>query len=176
MKRLRIVLFLAFILSLCRAGAMMAENSSDPATQLRPEHLKKLEQTKMKVVTPSYLPKGFKVYDVKTENNGRFGYSYSITYHGPGGAEIKVNAASGGIGDVIPDGKYETIKFNNPVFGKGELYYNKAAGSSPDRITTQWLRSDTKTGMPVFLIYGSKISSGEAVRIAESLRYLEKQP
>jgi len=173
-KHLSVFLFLAVVLSMCRINAVMAENSADPATQLRPEHLKKLAQTKMKVVTPSYLPKGFKFYDVTTENNGRFGYSYCIIYHGPGGAELKVDAASGGIGDVIPDGKYETIKFNNPVFGKGELYYNKAAGGSPDRITTQWLRSDTKTGMPVFLIYGSKISSGEAIRIAESLRYLEK--
>ncbi len=174
MKKLTALLIITLILFLCHVNAVLAQGAGKYTAQLKPEHLKKLAATKMKIVIPAYIPRGFTLSDVTTRDNKRFGYEYHIIYQGPDGATFQVEGCDGGIGDVIPDGEYSTFKFNNPVFGKGELYWHKAAGDTADRMESQWLFSKSKTGHPTYMIYGKKIPSEDAVKIVESLRYLEK--
>ncbi|MEZ0372576.1 MAG: hypothetical protein ACAI44_26020 [Candidatus Sericytochromatia bacterium] len=90
------------------------------ATQgLSPEQIRQLKALGIKIMLPSYIPKGYKVYSVFAETvPGKSlgsGPRYTVNYTGPNAEMFALEAASSGIGDPPAD-KWLTLQ--HPQLGK----------------------------------------------------------
>ncbi|MDQ7825966.1 MAG: PQQ-like beta-propeller repeat protein [Candidatus Eremiobacteraeota bacterium] len=167
------VLFLIPALVLFLSGNQAAQGAGEGKDGLLSgADLQKLSKTGIPLVIPHYLPEGFTLSKVDTTIDSRFGNSYSIEYRYGSAVKFYVEAFCGGIGDT-PSGKKE-YPFTNPVLGKGTIQWTPEKGKEPPFLLSTWLKG--KAEFPVYHVRAFSVSPGEAVKVAESLRYYGAPP
>ena len=138
-----------------------------------------LAAQKLRIVVPTWLPKGFKLIEAHLEPNPKPELrDVWLTYRRPGGAEITIQFASDGIGDPffdLPDGDTleatGSVKGKSPIFGPFELNYVSKGQISMWHTT--WYELKQK-GYPTFVMaMGDHLSTPDAKRLVESLRWLK---
>gem|GEM_PF-1187718 len=168
MKRVTGVFILIIMLYMIHAISAMGENLSGNAF-LSEADIQKIKKTGIALVIPTYIPEGFTLNKVDVKFDKRFGNSYSIEYQKASKVTFTVAACCGGIGDY-PISNI-TYPFKNPVFGKGNIEWQAADSANPQYCLSTWLRG--KKEFPVYHVFSYSIDPKEAVRIAESLRYMD---
>src|SRR5262249_44249377 len=103
-------------------SALASVASAAPGPHLSNTDMARLRKLKMPLILPGYIPAGFTVSKVEASPDKRFGSSYRIIYK-MGQAELTVQAASGGIGDIIGDYK-KNFPFTSSLFGKQEVSWD----------------------------------------------------
>lgn len=143
--------------------------------------IQRLNALRVKIAVPTYLPTGFRVNRVLIEpcpegaTRCRFGPQYAITYQGPNHSCFAIEAVGGGIGG--PD-LASKLPVNSSVFGKNFLYYGSGTGNPSPTMFSDWLRGPelfyrfAGQGATNKLANCNNISPQEAVRVTESLQYL----
>ncbi|HLO48025.1 MAG TPA: hypothetical protein VK211_06340 [Kamptonema sp.] len=173
-------LFLLDILSLNFAlnQSAVAQQSKSGLTAAQIQQLKSL---RVKIAVPTYTPPGFKVTSILIQpcpdnvTRCRFGPQYTITYQGPNNTCFAIEAVGGGIGGVDLASK---LPVNSPVFGKNFIYYGSGGGNPSPTIFSDWLQGPelfyrfVGQGATDKLTNCKNINPQEAVRVTESLRYL----
>lgn len=140
----------------------VAQASSAPSAV----DMQKLRSLKIPVILPRYIPAGFVLKHVQHENDTKFGSSYTLTYD-KGNAELTVEAASGGIGDIPVDTK-KTFPFESAIFGHQTVDWAPGGPDGTSTATTGWMALH-KGEMPVYAVIGRGIDSQEVVKVAQSL-------
>ena len=124
------------------------------------------------VVIPTYIPPHFRVTKVTTDKG-----EYDIEYAGPHGAELTVQMASEGLGD-IPIGveadektlKSTTLKVHNPVFGTQSM--DVATAKNAHEFAVNWVDLGEKANPRDLSIIGRNMSAAVGAKIWQGLRFL----
>ncbi len=158
-----------------KSPSPILESPTQTTVQFTSEQIRDLKSLGIKIAVPSYVPEGFRVDQVQAVKD-QWGSSYIIIYRAPNNSCFAIEAASGGIGDVIPDDPNEPgIPINSSVLGRARLYTKPLVSS--------WL-SEEPGEPPVYGFRGEMVSGDrnciarnisppEAVKIIESLQYLD---
>jgi hypothetical protein len=167
------------------AQSTTGKTQLSPDAQLNPDQLRLLRALGLKIAVPTYVPPGFKLEKVQAEveRNTRFGgVGYTLFYRRYDANSSKdfcfaIEATNGGIGD-LPEGS-RSYPINSPVFGKTTLEYGKYGQASNPTFLSNWLG---ETNGPFYHFVGAEVIPGlvrcsnvsvqEAVRVTESLRYV----
>jgi hypothetical protein len=141
-----------------------------------PSQLSKVQLTKLrkigKVAIPTYIPPRFKLTSVKTDAG-----EYELDYKGPHGADLLIQMASEGIGD-IPLGvnadektlKETTRKVTNPTFGTRDMQVDIA---KDDReFAVNWIDLGEKAKPKFLSIIGYSMNAELGAKVWKGLRYL----
>jgi hypothetical protein len=157
---------LIFALTALTAASVLASPSGLTADQIA--SLKKAG----KVVIPTYIPPDFKVVLCSA-----FAGSYTIEYRGPDHAELTIEMASEGIGDIVLGGdadkktlKAFKSKVTNPTFGKRDLYIATAKGYLA--FATSWVDLGKKAKPRFFCIIGRQMPVEYGDKIFHGIKYL----
>jgi hypothetical protein len=159
------------------AGIRQVAIAQSAGDNLTPAQIDQLQSTGVKIAVPTYIPDGFQVAEIEVKPcpNGarrcRFGPSYTITYRNAGGYNFSIQSASGGFGGPVLASK---LPINSPLFGREYvLYYGKYPNVSPPKegMFSDWMKGD-EGQYYMFLENDSYLSPAEAVRVIESLQYL----
>jgi hypothetical protein len=164
----------------------VAQNNGSQAAQTRVVDLgvskAQLQQMKaigMRMVMPTTVPTGFRLTDVVSRSDSRFGPSYLLVYR-KGSACFGIEGTRGGIGG-IPTGDAGSYPIKNAVLGRGQLEQRRSSAEQPQLIS-QWMGRD-----PFYRFVGANysfnggselancqnISVKDAILVADSLRYLD---
>lgn len=164
----------------------VAQNHSSQAAQTRildlgvtPAQLQQMQAVGMRMVMPTTVPAGFRLTDVVSRSDARFGPSYLLVYR-KGSACFGIEGTRGGIGG-IPTGNAGSYPIKNAVLGRGQLEQRRSSTEQPQLIS-QWIGRD-----PFYRFVGANysfnggseltncqnISVKEAILVSESLRYLD---
>lgn len=87
---------LIFFMALLCGSVSLAE-----ASVFSPDQLAKLQSTRLKIAVPAYVPAGFRVSNVYVAWEDTPDVSYAILYEGPQQGCFIIEAAGGGIGDMM---------------------------------------------------------------------------
>ncbi len=151
----------------------------EAGSRLSAAQIQKLESLGVKIAVPSYVPDGFRVDKVEVvpcpPGSRRFCPEYSITYRGPKNTCFAIESTGGGIGG-LPDGD-RSFPVNSPVFGESSLELGKYGQAQSATLLGQWLGESpfyrfAGAGTSRALQGCNNISPQEAVRVTESLQYL----
>lgn len=180
--------------SICRAQKSQARSAagayvSGAAAKLAPAHINKLLRLQTPVALPTYIPAGFRVSRVTatrdTKTSPTFAIvDYSITYAAPGGKRFSIKSANEGIGDIFIN-EEKTIQGSNPYFEGSVVYvgylYDDELGRPGKQIASEWVSSlkpyqlkKNDKGTQMYHLRAEGISLQEALKIMESLRYLQR--
>jgi hypothetical protein len=125
-----------------------------------------------KVVIPTYIPPDFKVVLCSA-----YAGSYTIEYRGPGHAELTIEMASEGIGDIVlgGDADKKTLmaakgKVSNGTFGKRDLFV--ATAKDYIAFATSWVDLGKKAKPRFFCIIGHQMSADAGAKIFRAIKYL----
>jgi hypothetical protein len=128
-------------------AALLTAGAFASPSQLTPSQLAKIKKLG-RVVIPSYIPPGFKLKSVTTD------VGETLEYKGPHGADLLIQMASDGIGD-IPLGvnaektlKETTRKVHNPVFGNRDMDVATAKGDREFAVNWVDLRAESQARVP----------------------------
>ncbi|HEY3782336.1 MAG TPA: hypothetical protein VGL56_14735 [Fimbriimonadaceae bacterium] len=142
-----------------------------------PSQLTKAQMAKMKklgrVVVPTYIPAGFKLKKVTFDPG-----EYDLEYTGPRGADLLVQMASDGIGDISLGNnadpktlKETTRKVTNPVLGTQEMQVDIA---KDDReFAVNWIDLGDKAKPRFLSIIGSSMNADLGAKVWKGLRFLK---
>lgn len=165
----------------------VAQNSGSQAAQTRildlgvtPAQLQQMQAVGMRMVMPTTVPAGFRLVEVLSRSDSRFGPSYLLVYR-KGAACFGIEGTRGGIGG-IPTGDAGSYPIKNAVLGRGQLEQRRSAGAGDPQLVSQWLGRD-----PFYRFVGANysfnggselancqnISVKDAILVADSLRYLD---
>lgn len=153
----------ALTLSLSPSAAKPPRRISQAAAMPSAADMRELRKLGLPLIFSRYVPPGFLLVRVEHEKDPRFGASYTLHYK-KGKAELIVQSASGGIGD-IPIGGKKHIPFESAIFGKRTV---DCDGDGPGMSTTGWMELH-KGKMPVYAIIGTDMDPREVVKAARSL-------
>ncbi len=177
---------LVFLSALCLFSALSVSLPSTPAktdgnaSKLGTANLKKLRDSKMVALVPTYVPTGFKIDSLyidkqKTLLESSFGYTYK---NSKTGAEFTIQMASDGLGDPIFDTEEDynwkqvkSTKAKSPVFGEYSVESLKTKKGM--LIQATWYEVPGKQLPDYVMIVGSKIDPTTAVKVMNSLRFLK---
>lgn len=147
--------------------------------KLSAAQIQKLESLGVKIAVPAYVPDGFRVDKVEVvpcpPGSRRFCPQYTIMYRGPKNTCFAVESTGGGIGG-LPDGD-RSFPVNSPLFGESSLELGKYSQAQSATLLGQWLGESpfyrfAGAGTSRALKGCNNISPEEAVRVTESLQYL----
>lgn len=156
----------------------------NPETQLLPVQVQILKATGLRIALPTYIPAGFRLSSIQARaERSRVGeLRYIIFYNrydSNTGTEqcFTIEATNGGIGGIPPGSR--SFPVNNATFGKSSLELGKYGTSKSPTLLSEWLGG---TQGPFYRFAGAginpdfgrcnNISPQEAVKVTESLRYL----
>jgi hypothetical protein len=152
--------------------------------QLTQHHKQLLNALGLRVAFPTYVPRGFTLEKIiaEVDQQSRIGgISYIIFYRLYDNNSNKdfcfaIEAINGGIGD-IPEGS-RSFPINSPAFGKSSLEYGKYGQAKSITYLSNWLGEEkgpfyrfVGAGVIPGLSTCSNISSQDAIRVTESLKY-----
>lgn len=156
-----------------------------PEAQLNPLQLKLLRSLGLKIAVPTYVPAEFRLNRVQADVSqstrvGGIGYTLFYRRYDANASQdfcFAIEATNGGIGD-LPDGD-RSYPVNSPVFGKTTLESGKYGKVANPTFLSNWL-GEAKgpfyrfvgTGVIPGLSNCSNVTVQEAVRVTESLRYV----
>ncbi len=163
----------------------VAQNHGSQAAQTRildlgvtQAQLQQMKAVGMRMVMPTTVPAGFRLTDVVSRSDSRFGPSYLLVYR-KGAACFGIEGTRGGIGG-IPTGDAGSYPIKNAVLGRGQLEQRSSAAQP--QLISQWMGRE-----PFYRFVGANysfnggselancqnISVKDAVLVSESLRYLD---
>ncbi|MEH2077804.1 MAG: hypothetical protein V7K57_25965 [Nostoc sp.] len=155
-------------------------SQTNSVTKLTPTQLKVLRSLGLKVALPSYIPADFHADKVLVsagrENVDSLGYL--VVYKNLSADKcFAIESVSGGIGD-LPSGT-RSYPINSPIFGRSVLEQGVYGNAKQPTLLSQWLGSENGlfyrfvgTGIVPELSNCSNVTPQEAVRITQSIRYL----
>lgn len=158
-------------------------------SQLSRSQIDRLKSLGTKVAVPTYVPAGFQVAGLQIQpcpsGVRRFCPNYAIIYRNSNNSCFAIESTGGGIGDMPSDNLEKSYPVNNSILGKSAvLKYRKNSRLSGPTLTGNWsgqgpfyrfTGADSRLFLntaPPELSNCNDISSQEAVRVWESLRYL----
>lgn len=137
--------------------------------------LQQMKSIGMKMVMPKNVPPGFRLANILSQSNERFGPSYLLVYR-KDRACFGVEGTSGGIGGIPAGTKSHVVR--NAVLGKGQIEEQ----SGDPRLIGQWMGrgpfyrfvgANYRFNDSSELVGCQNVSPKEAVFVGESLRYLD---
>lgn len=148
--------------------------------QLTPTQLKVLRSLGLKVALPTYVPANFRADEVLVSAGRENVQSlrYLIVYQNLSADKcFAIESVSGGIGD-LPSGS-RSYPINSPIFGKTVLEQGLYGNAKQSTLLSQWLGEQNGpfyrfvgTGVVPELSNCSNITPQEAVKVSQSIRYL----
>lgn len=145
-----------------------------PTGMLNSAQISKLKKLGIKIAVPTYIPSGFRVANVRTDNSNS-GPEYTILYRNANNSCFAIESVHGGVGDV--DAEFN-LPINSPVFGKSNLFYDKQDGGKNRSLMVAWMEKNGQfyrlagLGAMNWPSNCRNIAPQQAVRITESLQYL----
>lgn len=180
MKPSSLIISISCLGSLLIAAAITSSVLAQQAgAKLSAAQIQKLESLGVKIAVPTYVPNGFRVDRVEVvpcpPGSRRFCPEYSITYRGPKNTCFAIESTGGGIGG-LPDGD-RSFPVNSPLFGESSLELGKYSQAQSPTLLGLWLGDSpfyrfAGAGTSRALTGCNNISPEEAVRVTESLQYL----
>lgn len=155
-------------------------SSTNSGMKLTPTQLKVLRSLGLKVALPTYVGANFQAEKVLVEagRENVQGLRYFVIYRNFSANKcFAIESTSGGIGD-LPSGT-RSYPINSPIFGKSVLEFGLYGNAKQPTLLSQWLGKQNGpfyrfvgTGVVPELSDCSNITPQEAVKISQSIRYL----
>jgi len=145
-----------------------------PTGMLNSAQISKLKKLRIKIAVPTYIPSGFRVANVRTDNSNS-GPEYTILYRNANNSCFAIESVHGGVGDI--DAEFN-LPINSPLFGKSTLFYEKQDGGKNRSLMVAWMEKNDQfyrlagLGAMNWPSTCRNIVPQQAVRITESLQYL----
>ncbi|RCJ40822.1 hypothetical protein A6770_37375 [Nostoc minutum NIES-26] len=156
-------------------------SQTNSSIKLTPIQLKVLRSLGLKVALPTYIPANFQAEKVLVEagRENVQGLRYFVIYQNFSANKcFAIESASGGIGD-LPSGT-RSYPINSSIFGKSLLEFGLYGNAKQPTLLSQWLGEQNGpfyrfvgTGVVPELSDCSNITPQEAVKISQSIRYLD---